>query len=469
MTKSNNPSVLYLGPPPLGEEISDIVRSLTSARLCTTHDVARAEQLIKDANIAVGLVHLDANNASYSLESVKALTTRETTVSWVGLVAPEELEHMPIARLIADWFCDYQTSPIDPQRLVITIAHAQGMNRLRKKIAAQTQPSDDGCDLEMVGASSTMMNLFATIRKVAQSSAPVFITGESGTGKELVARAIHERSRFANGPFVPINCGAIPPTLIESELYGYERGAFTGAYKRKIGMIETGSNGTVFLDEIGELIPSVQTSLLRFLQEKTIQRVGGNVTFPVETRIVAATNVNIAEAVKDGRFREDLFFRLGVLQIEVPPLRDRGADAELLARYYLRVFAREEGRKSISLSKDAHVAIASYDWPGNVRELINRIRRALVMSTGDEIRAADLGLAVPNGLPTAPSLDRIRRMAEIEGIRRALIQSDFNWSKAAMLLRVSRGTLYRLADRHGMSHARNDVTQGPISPNSAKN
>jgi DNA-binding NtrC family response regulator len=368
------------------------------------------------------------------------------------LVTRKDLQDPAIIRLITDSFHDYHTLPIDSQRLATTIGHAHGMSELRSKVAAPREGDNEAN--EMVGASAVMKDLSAAIRKVAPSSAPVLITGESGTGKELVARAIHRRSQFAKGPFVPINCASIPPTLIESELFGYERGAFTGAYKRKKGLIETAANGTVFLDEIGDLNPSVQASLLRFLQEKVVQRVGGNVTFPVETRVIAATNANLDEAVSSGQFREDLFFRLSVLHIETPPLRDRERDAELLAHYYLRLFAREEQRQILGFSKDALSAIATHHWPGNVRELVNRIRRAVVMCSGSEIHASDLALASQSSPPPAPSLESMRETAELNGIRWALAQSDYNWSKAATLLRVSRSTLYRIAERHGFPAAR---------------
>ncbi len=467
MAHSENPIVLYIGPATFAAEITEIIKTQPHWGLYLARQPLETAGVISGRGITVGLVRLDGAQQAYSLDAIKALVTQAPVISWIALIRAEDLQDSAVARLIADWFCGFHLLPINPARLIPAISDAHDMDALRHRMFSdEDEPFDGG---EMVGSSSVMMDLFAAIRKVAQSSAPVLIAGESGTGKELVARAIHERSRAAKGPFVPINCGGIPPTLIESELYGYERGAFTGAYKRKKGLIESGANGTIFLDEIGELDPSGQASLLRFLQEKTILRVGGSGPLPIETRVLAATNVDIAAAVKAGHFREDLFFRIGVLQIEVPPLRERGGDAELLARYYLRVFAHEEGRKITGFSKDALPALRSYQWPGNVRELVNRTRRALVMSSGGEISAADLGLAVPNEISKALSLERIRRVAEIEGIQRALAQSDYNWSKAAMLLKVSRGTLYRLAERHGVSSHRTSEQDLPEAPTGLKN
>ncbi len=305
----------------------------------------------------------------------------------------------------------------------------------------------------MVGASPSMMRVFDSIRRYAAASAPVLITGESGTGKELVARAIHERSPWKNGPFVAINCGAIPTTLIGSELFGYEKGAFTGASTRKIGRIEAAANGTVFLDEIGDLPLETQVHLLRFLQERTIERIGSCKSITINTRVIAATNINLHEAVAEKRFREDLFYRLNVLTLALPPLRERGNDVRLLTRFFLKHFADELGRPELELSPEAEDRVASYSWPGNVRELIACIRRAVVMADHSVIGVDDLGLN-PNQRETAgrsQNLPKARADTEASLIRQTLERNRFNIKQSAKELQVSRMTLYRLIQKHNIA------------------
>ncbi|WP_195845790.1 sigma-54 interaction domain-containing protein, partial [Burkholderia pseudomallei] len=287
------------------------------------------------------------------------------------------------------------------------------------------------------------------IRKVASTDAPVFISGESGTGKELTAVAIHERSSRAGAPFVAINCGAIPPTLLQAELFGYERGAFTGANQRKIGRIEAANGGTLFLDEIGDLPFESQASLLRFLQEHKVERVGGHQSIPVDVRIISATHVDMQIALRNGRFREDLYHRLCVLKLEEPPLRERGKDIEILARHMLERFKGDAHRRLRGFTPDAIAALHNYAWPGNVRELINRVRRAIVMSEGRMISAADLELS--GYAEVAPmSLEEARESAERHAIEVALLRHRGRLADAARELGVSRVTLYRLLCAYGM-------------------
>ena len=343
----------------------------------------------------------------------------------------------------------------------------------------------------MVGTSDAIRDLFATIRKFARTNAPVLITGESGTGKELAAQAIHERSDYAKGPFVPINCGGLPPDLVASELFGYEKGAFTGASKRKLGRIEAAAGGTVFLDEIGDLPLELQPHLLRFLQEKTIDRVGGNRPTPIDVRVIAATNVDLHQSVKEGKFREDLFYRLDVLTVNLPPLRKRGEDIDLLIRFFLNKFGEEMGQPHVTIDECLMKALHRYSWPGNVRELISRIRRGVIMAEDGIIRAEDLGLpdlartdsraaadaptheeggpadvpvpGVINGHNVAESakLGNVRlkeAVAAYESIlvKRALKDCHNNIKKAAAQLGVSRVTLYRLIEKHGIESRRNN-------------
>ncbi len=298
----------------------------------------------------------------------------------------------------------------------------------------------------MIGTSPAMRAVFDMIPKVARTDLPVLITGETGTGKELTAQAIHAQSARQQGAFVPINCGAIPETLVESELFGHERGAFTGAAQRKPGRVEAATGGTVFLDEIGDLLPCVQVKLLRFLQEGTFERVGGHETLHVDVRIIAATNVELKAAITHHRFREDLYYRLGVLPIHLPPLRERDEDALLLAMNFLTRAAGVNGKVIRGYTSDALDAIRSYPWPGNVRELSNRVRRAVVMAEGPEITARDLDLpgeAAHDEGGALASLRAAQRRIEIELIVKGISLHRGNLTRVARDLDVSRTTLYR--------------------------
>jgi two-component system NtrC family response regulator len=323
-------------------------------------------------------------------------------------------------------------------RRVCWIAHIVPQN-------GQNSPEDEISE-EMVGTSPSMRQVFDMVRKVATTDMPVLITGETGTGKELTARAIHERSERKKGPFVPINCGAIPETLLESELYGHERGSFTGALQQKKGKLEAADGGTLFLDEVGDLLPSLQVKLLRFLQEGTFERVGGQQTLHLNIRVITATNVDLEAAIGKNMFREDLYYRLGMMHIHLPPLRERGEDTLLMAMFFLkRAAAPCFGKQIRGYSREALEAIQSYHWPGNVRELSNRVRRAVVMAEGHDITARDLGLTCET-LPSANSLDSLRaahRRIEIELVMKAMSVHRGNLSRAALALEVSRSTLYR--------------------------
>jgi DNA-binding NtrC family response regulator len=297
-----------------------------------------------------------------------------------------------------------------------------------------------------------MQRLRRELDRIASSDAPVFISGESGAGKELVARTIHAKSARCEQPFVAVNCVSLSPTLIYAELFGYEKGAFTGAHRRKAGHLESAHRGTILLDEIGDLDSELQALLLRFLEEKTIRRVGGSEELPLDVRVIAATHVDIEAAVRAGRFREDLYYRLNVLRVHMPPLRERPHDIAQLARTFLARFGSERrGRPLRGFASSAVDAMHAYDWPGNVRELVNRIRRAIVMCEGPLISAADLQLAA--GSPGHPVRDLVtaRSQVEREALLAALRQSNWSASKAAALLGVSRATFYRLIVRHEIS------------------
>ena len=295
-----------------------------------------------------------------------------------------------------------------------------------------------------------MQDVFSTIRKVATTDAPVLITGESGTGKELVARAIHRLSIRESKPFIPINCSAIPENLIESELFGHEKGTFTGAHAQRKGRFEMAEGGTLFLDEIGDLPQLLQVKLLRFLQEKVIERVGGREQIEVDTRILAATNRDLEEAMKNATFREDLYYRLNVVKISLPPLRDRKADVILLAKTFLDRYTSEIRKKIKGFNSQAIESIERYAWPGNVRELENRIKRAVIMSEGKKITAEDLELESTAGKKESMVLKDARKMLEKDLILKAITRNENSLTKAAAELGVSRPTLYDLMEKLGI-------------------
>jgi DNA-binding NtrC family response regulator len=377
-----------------------------------------------------------------------------TNVGWVAATVTGQLEDAAVRRLIRDYCFDYVTLPTSNDRVVDAVGHAYGMVALHEN--ASNDARDGRAEGEMVGSCDAMLALFRSIRKVAMTDAPVFISGESGTGKELTAVAIHERSARRDQPFVAINCGAIPAHLLQSELFGYERGAFTGANQRKIGRVEAANGGTLFLDEIGDLPLESQASLLRFLQERKVERLGGHGSTPVDVRIISATHVDMQTAMIEGRFRADLYHRLCVLQIDEPPLRARGKDIELLAKHMLDRFKKDASRRLRGFAPDAIAAIHNYGWPGNVRELINRVRRAIVMSEGRQISARDLELG--EYVEVAPvSLAQAREAAERQAIELALLRHRGRLGDAAQELGISRVTLYRLLSAHGMRHIEVDA------------
>ena len=355
-------------------------------------------------------------------------------------------------RAIGEGAYDFLCKPVDVDELRRIITRAFHVGRLdREHQSLQKEFAAQGFD-GVLGNSEPMQRIFATIRKLSATEAPVLILGESGTGKEVVALTTHHGSGRAKGPFVAINCGAIPETLIESELFGHERGAFTGAHTQRPGRIETAEGGTLFLDEIGELPLALQVKLLRFLQEKQIERIGGRKPIRVDTRVIAATNANLENAMKEGKFREDLFYRLAVVVVKLPPLRERESDSILLGEAFLKRYATEEGKRKLRLSKDAVQAIRQYSWPGNVRELENRVKRAVVMSDGVQVTADDLGLSDLSE-NRVPSLKDAREQVEKEMITKALRKHRGKISPAAAELGISRPTFYELLDKLGLRKA----------------
>ena len=355
-------------------------------------------------------------------------------------------------RAIGQGAYDFFRKPIAIDELKVILRRALHVAQLEQEHRALQQRL--GCEAfaAIIGASPQMQAVFATIRKVAASNVPVLVVGESGTGKELVARAIHQQSGRTAAPFIVINCGAIPETLLESELFGHEKGAFTGAHIQRKGKIESAQGGTLFLDEIAELPAPLQVKLLRFLQEYQIERLGGRETILVDVRVVAATNVDLKQAMAAGRFREDLYYRLGVLTIPLPPLRERGDDLLLLAKALLQRYAVESRQKVTGFSRQALSALQSYGWPGNVRELENRIKRAVLLTQGPQVTPADLDLDSPYSKYLTPDrgLRDAREAFEKDLIQRALTKHGGNISRTASALGVSRPTMHDLVTKYAL-------------------
>ena len=342
--------------------------------------------------------------------------------------------------------------------------------RLHATIAGERPPTPSQTDrLDIIGDSPAMCHVIEMIQRFVRTDEPVLITGESGTGKELAARAIHETSRRRAGPFVAVNCAAIPANLVASELFGYEKGAFTGANVRTKGQIEHAHCGTLFLDEIGDMPFDLQGHLLRFLQDGHITRVGGRETIKVDVRIVAATNVRLQQAIADGALREDLYYRLNVLALHMPPLRDRREDIEMLARHFLARAAADFGRTVVDFESAALDVLRSYDWPGNVRELMSMVRRAVVIGDAKVVRASDLaGIQERDRqAPTPKGLPRPGSPEERETLLAALERTQENISLTAQQLGVSRVTLYRMLRRHAISLSRG-LKEAPVGTHDAR-
>jgi len=367
-------------------------------------------------------------------------------VHWIAAVTTNQLRRAATRELIGCYCLDYVFLPYAFDVVESALRRALRLASLVRGVPYAPPLSGDQA---MIGRSEPMLAMQREIQKVAYTQAPLFIAGESGSGKELTARAVHDASSRANGPFIAINCCAIPPTLVQSELFGHERGAFTDAERRKIGHIEAANGGTLFLDEIGDLPLECQATLLRFAQDGTIQRLGSDVSIPLDVRIISATHVDLEAAVSGQSFRFDLYHRLCVLRIDVPPLRTRGADIHLLAFHLLGLYAGERKSRIHGFTPSALRAMLLHDWPGNVRELANRVRRAIVMADGAYIRTVDLGLVEPPAR-RALTLADARDEAERNCLLSALLAHGNRSNEVAEELDISRITLYRLRMRHGL-------------------
>jgi len=351
---------------------------------------------------------------------------------------------------------DFLCKPVEMEELRLLIRRCIHVMELEKEYHKLQQSQRSDVFENMLGTSPQMQAVFAFIRKVAGTNAPVLLLGESGTGKEMAAAAIHHRSARKDGPFVAINCNAIPENLLESELFGHEKGSFTGAHIQRKGLLETASGGTLFLDEIGELPPAIQVKLLRFLQEQRLQRVGGRQELQVDTRLVAATNADLKGLINNGKFREDLYFRLAVVTIRLLPLRERGEDIVFLAREFLQRYGSQNGRTRMVFAPDALRAMSCYSWPGNVRELQNRVKRGVIMTSGSRVTAKDLELERDRGVAssTATTLRQAREHVEREMVEQALKKNSGKITSAAAELGISRPTLYELMEKLGISKER---------------
>jgi len=395
-------------------------------------------------DLLVGLVDLDDATVRSGFLP-KLVGVSGLGFKWVALVALEHLESTNLRGAIGRYCFDFATLPVPVERLVVTLGRAWGMATLWRGQTGSSNARES--DSEIIGVSGAIEKTRHSVSVFAATDAPVLIVGEAGTGKELAAKAIHVRSERRDGPVIAVNCGALPANLVHSELCGYEQGACTGADRRHIGKLEAASTGTIFLDEIGELPPLMQVKLLRVLQEHRIQRVGGSDDIDLDLRVIAATNVDLDQAVQKGSFREDLFYRLNVLPLRIPPLRERVEDIEPLAEHIFQTHIHERLRLVKGFSPEALTAMRSHRWPGNVRELINRVRRALLVSEGSLISPKELGLEQVAGAGVC-TLDGARSRAERETLERAFEVSSGNVSEAARRLGITRNTLYRLIQKH---------------------
>jgi DNA-binding NtrC family response regulator len=441
-------AVVYDGDAPRAERVAEVLRTLGLEPLLIDHS-ALMRAVIQAPSTPPALLIGDVADCDW----------RE-----LGAALREQLGDVPVVAYGSSAVSDQLLAALGPrlQRLQFPFKHTALAAALRVPVEAALEEAGD---VNMpTGTSPAVREVSALIRQVAAHDSSVLILGESGTGKELAARAIHDASPRRQRPFVAINCGAIPETLLESELFGYEKGAFTGAVRQTKGKIELASGGTLFLDEIGDMPSALQVKLLRFLQERRIDRLGGRVPVEVDVRVICATHQNLEKQIADGRFREDLFYRISGIPIFIPPLRERGEDAVLIARHLIEKFALEQGKRPPPLGEDAIEAIRRHPWRGNVRELENRIRRAIILSSSSELRATDLDLAPGAPEPVAEaagkppvSLREARERAERQIVHQALHQAQGNLSAAARLLEVSRPTLYALLRQYRLEQSNEDA------------
>ncbi len=452
------PSTLSPEPSLLIVEDNEQIRTQLKWALSGDYEVFVAEDrksaLETFRSAGSGVVTLDLglpphpHGVEEGFHTLSEILQQDSSTKVIVITARDEREHA--LRAIGEGAYDFFCKPIQIEELRVVLRRAFHIYDLeREHRELQRRLGTDSFE-GMLGTSPQMQEVFAAIRKVATTDAPVLVAGESGTGKELVARAIHRHSVRRDGPFVAINCGAIPESLLESELFGHEKGAFTGAHMQRKGRIEMAQEGILFLDEVGELSPALQVKLLRFLEGHQIERVGGRETIPVDTRVIAATNKDLQRAMSAGRFREDLYYRLGVVVIPLPPLREREGDVLLLAKALLQRYAVEGRKKIAGFAPEALGALESYRWPGNVREMENRIKRAVIMAERSRVTREDLELLLPYAKFDGQRLSKAREELEGEMITMALFRNQGNLTQTAAELGISRPTLYEMMEKLGI-------------------
>ncbi len=386
----------------------------------------------------------DPTNASEGLKALDDILNLAPATKVVVVTGNQERDHA--LKAVARGAYDYYQKPVDADVLHLIVERAYHLHQLERENAALQPTAFQG----LIAVSPQMLQVCKTLERIAPTDVTTLLLGESGTGKELIARALHRLSHRAEQPFVVINCAAIPETLLESELFGYEKGAFTGATRQTKGKIEYADGGTFFLDEVGDLPASLQAKLLRFLQERVIERLGGREEIAVDVRVVCATHRDLPNLIHEGAFREDLYYRISELTVRIPPLREREGDILVIARALLDRYSRETGRPAQTFTSDAVAALEAHDWPGNVRELENKIKRAVILRDGPQITAADLDLAAAASQEVFLNLRQARDYAERQALHRSLARAGGNLSQAAELLGITRPTLYSLLNKHNM-------------------
>ena len=390
----------------------------------------------------------DPGGASEGLATLEEILSLLPTTKVIVVTGNDD--HAHAVEAVARGAYDYYQKPVDAEMLGLIVERGFKLHELERENKRLSREAGDATLSGIICGSPEMLSVCRTVEKVAPTEVTTLVLGESGTGKELIARSLHDLSNRSEGPFVAINCAAIPEQLLESELFGYEKGAFTGAVKQTRGKIEYADGGTFFLDEVGDLPMALQAKLLRFLQERKIERVGGRKEIPVDVRVVCATHQKLADLIEQGRFREDLFYRVSEVTVRVPPLRERQGDSVVLARSFLEKTCEQHDKRIRGFSPEALVAIESYAWPGNVRELENRIKRAVIMADGKMIVADDLELDASQNLDIPLNLREVREQAEQQAILRALSLADGNVSQTAEMLGITRPTLYSLMNKYDL-------------------